>query len=615
MAGPKGRVPSHPNKPYSYPLSTSDSLDILVDAANVQTTPAGNLSATDAQAALTELDTEKVAKAGDTMSGSLLPNADGTLNIGSAVARWNALYVKTLNDGSGIQRITITGGIGTQIRGDAVDGAAAVAHKLVNQASLTTSGAKILSIFSDNGVTERLSVDRIGSVIPTTDAGPSLGGPSNRFNILSVLSLRANLATDRLKLNTAGGGSSNDYWGAVSDAAAVVANRIGNTTTLTPGADRSIAGFYNDAAFANLKLSIASNGSPIPGSDNAIDLGTSAARFANLFATGWKDGGGIFRLIIGNSTLNDYRSTVADGSSAVAHKFRNTNALSTGGAKIAQFFKDDGTTEVFAIDKDGSAISVAGTGNLGTTTKLWPDLYLSGSISDGTTARFSVFNPSIYRGNATDAAASVMHQFGNSISMTAGADRYIARFYRDSISTPMLNVQSDGFVSQTATASGVTVGSAAGVSSAYSHRLSEVSYKVTVDKAAFTAAALTQDITLLTIPAKARVYSIVSDCTQAFAGTGLTGTIQARAGITAGGQEYLLAHDVKTAAVVKGNADADLGTSINRANAVQGGHTPSWTATTTIQMRLASSVGNLGTGAATNLTAGSITFYITLLLQ
>jgi hypothetical protein len=39
-----------------------------------------------------------------------------------------------------------------------------------------------------------------------------------------------------------------------------------------------------------------------------------------------------------------------------------------------------------------------------------------------------------------------------------------------------------------------------------------------------------------------------------------------------GGQKYILDHDVKTAAVTKGLVEADLGTSINRANAVQGAH-------------------------------------------
>ena len=43
-------------------------------ASGITVTPAGNIAATDVQAALVELDTEKVAKAGDTMTGNLLIN-------------------------------------------------------------------------------------------------------------------------------------------------------------------------------------------------------------------------------------------------------------------------------------------------------------------------------------------------------------------------------------------------------------------------------------------------------------------------------------------------------------------------------------------------------------
>ena len=76
-------------------------------------------------------------------------------------------------------------------------------------------------------------------------------------------------------------------------------------------------------------------------------------------------------------------------------------------------------------------------------------------------------------------------------------------------------------------------------------------------------------------------------------------------GKTVGGTEYIIAHDVFTAAVTKGLADADLGTSINRANAVQGGDLPSWSATTNISVRLTTVTANTNA-----LTAGSTTYYL-----
>lgn len=54
-----------------YSLATTSWGPFPATAADVAVTPAGNIVATDAQAAIEELDTEKVAKAGDTMTGAL----------------------------------------------------------------------------------------------------------------------------------------------------------------------------------------------------------------------------------------------------------------------------------------------------------------------------------------------------------------------------------------------------------------------------------------------------------------------------------------------------------------------------------------------------------------
>lgn len=131
---------------------------------------------------------------------------------------------------------------------------------------------------------------------------------------------------------------------------------------------------------------------------------------------------------------------------------------------------------------------------------------------------------------------------------------------------------------------------------------------LTSTHAAYQAAAVTADVTLATLPAKARLVGIIADTTVAWAGP--AGTLAFTVGKTAGGAEYVGSHDVKTAAVTKGLADADLGTSLTRATAIQGGDLPSWTATTALQCRLTSGTGNLGTGAATNLTQGTTVFYL-----
>jgi hypothetical protein len=56
-------------------------------------------TATTVEGALAELDTEKVAKAGDTMTGNLLPNATG-LDLGSVAAFWDA-YLNNVSIANG----------------------------------------------------------------------------------------------------------------------------------------------------------------------------------------------------------------------------------------------------------------------------------------------------------------------------------------------------------------------------------------------------------------------------------------------------------------------------------------------------------------------------------
>ena len=73
--------------------------------------------------------------------------------------------------------------------------------------------------------------------------------------------------------------------------------------------------------------------------------------------------------------------------------------------------------------------------------------------------------------------------------------------------------------------------------------------------------------------------------------------------------EYLLGKTVSggfTGAI--GTADSELGTYLARSTAVQGGHT--LFGSNTISAKITSSSGNIGTGTATNLTAGSVDIYV-----
>ena len=123
---------------------------------------------------------------------------------------------------------------------------------------------------------------------------------------------------------------------------------------------------------------------------------------------------------------------------------------------------------------------------------------------------------------------------------------------------------------------------------------------------------VTCDSTIVIVPAKSKVVSVIADLTTTFACTAVctTATLSFTAGKTAGGNQYLTTFDADNAVLQRGLADGDLGASINRANAIQGGDTPSWSAATTISARFTSGTGNIGNGTVTNLSQGNIVFYV-----
>jgi hypothetical protein len=139
-----------------------------------------------------------------------------------------------------------------------------------------------------------------------------------------------------------------------------------------------------------------------------------------------------------------------------------------------------------------------------------------------------------------------------------------------------------------------------------------VVYKVTVAYTQFIAAAVTADLTIATLPAKTRLVGVYADLTTPFvcAATCTTGTLSMTAGTAAGGAQILDSFDIDAAAAVFGDTDAELGSSVDAAARVQDAFVASWSATQVVTIRLTSGTGNVGTGAATNFNAGSVTFYL-----
>lgn len=129
--------------------------------------------------------------------------------------------------------------------------------------------------------------------------------------------------------------------------------------------------------------------------------------------------------------------------------------------------------------------------------------------------------------------------------------------------------------------------------------------------AAFQAAALTADCTIATLPAGMKLLAIYADVTVGFTCSGTcTGTKVMQAGTAAGGTQVLAAALNVAATGQFGLADADLGSGMTRAAAIQGGLIGSWSATTPISVRFTSGTGNWGSGAATFVNAGSVKFIL-----
>ena len=160
----------------------------------------------------------------------------------------------------------------------------------------------------------------------------------------------------------------------------------------------------------------------------------------------------------------------------------------------------------------------------------------------------------------------------------------------------------------------LTVGSGTGVTVNDSGEVRQLVYKVTVAYTQFVTNGLTHDVTVATLPAKAFVQHVLADLTTTFACAAVctTATLSMTAGTAAGGNQYLLLFDADAAAAQFGDADAEFGAALAQATVPTPiGSLGAWAATTPVSVRLTSAVGNLGSGAATNLSQGSVTIYVT----
>jgi hypothetical protein len=205
----------------------------------------------------------------------------------------------------------------------------------------------------------------------------------------------------------------------------------------------------------------------------------------------------------------------------------------------------------------------------------------------------------------------------------------VASFYQDAGKTQLMtapNTPSDTLVTLAATQSlsgktadvlplttpRLTTGTGTGLTVNDAGSLRTQVYKVTLDKTNFVTNGVNHDVTIATMPAKTIVHAVLGHVSQAFACTSTctTATLAGTLGISAGGVEFLASFDMDAAVAVFGDTDAEVGSALTIAGNTNGGYHSSFTGTTTIVFRGISGTGAWGSGTATNLSAGSVTFYI-----
>lgn len=304
-------------------------------------------------------------------------------------------------------------------------------------------------------------------------------------------------------------------------------------------------------------------------------------------------------------TLTAFGTETIDGASTYALPGYSSVKMVRGDSGWVIVGGYDALSGDFAITNDTDA-SLAGAGSITTAGGIYATKKLvTGLTTDSTSTTTGALlvaggagiAKAVFMGTTAN-VAGVVNADATTEATTGGAGSVVCD---GGIYAAKRIITNTSFVS---TGAAITSGSGTGLTVNETAIMRRVIHKVTVDYTAFAAAATTGDKAICVLPAKTRLLGIYGDVTTKFVGGAITAATLGL-GISAGGVEVLAASDVFTAAVTLGLTDAQLGTAMTRAAAIQGGYVPSFTATTTLTARITTTTANTNA-----LTQGSVTFYL-----
>ena len=284
---------------------------------------------------------------------SIVPATNNAINLGSATRRWAGVFGLNFSSGTG-SAWTATA--------DVADSGTNAAFTFNNSTALT--GSTVLAKFGSNG-SYKMEVEDDGSVIPVTTQGPSLGRTSRVWAGVYSSNYYDTNGAARIVVN---GSSGSTYTGRVGDSGTNVAHSFDNSNALT--GTTLLARFGSNGFW---KLQIEDDGTITPGTNGGASLGSSALAWGTGYigqiALGQPngailDGAGSERIRLRatgtDALINIYTSRVANGATAIGHKFANSAALTTDGAQAACFYSDSGTTLAACISAEGGIRPNAG---------------------------------------------------------------------------------------------------------------------------------------------------------------------------------------------------------------------------------------------------------------